>query len=284
VLIQRTGRYRIELWGAQGGPANSSKVGGKGGYTKGEINLNAGTTLYVYIGGARVSTAQNSSAGSYNGGGNGLSTSYGSGGGATDVRTVPVAAGVEPSSNAASLASRIMVAAGGGGANGTGGDGTANNGGYAGGLTGGSGNGYTRPNGGNQEAGGNANNTQQGGQNGSFGKGGSITESGTESAGGGGGGWFGGGSGNYNNSNSSGAGGSSYISGFSGCTGTSSTTGFTARTGDALEKSKSSTGLFFIAGTMSIIAGNAAMPKPDGSGNETGHEGPGFARITFISE
>jgi hypothetical protein len=104
----------------------------------------------------------------------------------------------------------------------------------------------------------------------------------SETAGGGGGGWFGGASGNHDGYNSSGAGGSSYISGHSGCTGTSSTTGFTARTGDALEKSKSPAGLFFIAGTTAIIDGETLMPKPDGSGNETGHEGPGFARITFI--
>jgi len=40
------GSYRIELWGASGGGTSS----GKGAYTKGEITLNQGTPLYLYVG------------------------------------------------------------------------------------------------------------------------------------------------------------------------------------------------------------------------------------------
>ena len=313
ILIQETGRYRIELWGAQGGPGTKegglTVAGGKGGYTKGEINLAAGTRLYVYIGGARTSTSANSATGSYNGGGAGIAEStsnVGAGGGATDVRTVQAPAGADPSDNAASLASRIMVAAGGGGAScdaktiivdGAPGstDGKGWQGGAAGGLEGKSGKGQTAqtgkstiPTGGKQNTWGTVTRGNNGGRPGSFGKGGAVdvAVSGgarAETAGGGGAGWFGGASGNHDGQNSSGAGGSSYISGKSDCIGTSSTTGFTARTtGDSVEKSKSPTGLFFIADTMSIIDGESSMPKPDGSGNETGHEGPGFARITLL--
>ena len=42
-----SGNYQFELWGAQG----SGSKGGKGGYTKGTIHLNAGDKLYMYIGG-----------------------------------------------------------------------------------------------------------------------------------------------------------------------------------------------------------------------------------------
>ena len=289
ILIQRTGRYRIELWGAQGGYADystSAMDGGKGGYTKGEINLTAGTMLYVYTGGTRVRNLANSQAGGFNGGGSGSSTHPGgSGGGATDIRTVAAPAGADPSSNAASIASRIMVAAGGGGANVRGSVSTtvSHTGGNAGGLSGSNGIGDGAGYGGSQTLGG-SNTAGNGGASGSFGKGGSYSSNATgESVGGGGGGWFGGASGSHTNGNSSGAGGSSYISGYSGCIGTSSTTSFLPpSSSDSVEKSKSWTGLYFIAGTMSLIDGGNSMPKPDGTGDETGHEGPGFARVTFI--
>ncbi len=103
------GTYRIELWGASGGNAGSY-VGGKGSYTGGYITLKKNQVLYFYVGGQG-----NNSTGGYNGGAAVAtgSENYGaSGGGATDVRLV--------SGNwntFESLKSRIMVAAGGGGAN-----------------------------------------------------------------------------------------------------------------------------------------------------------------------
>jgi hypothetical protein len=289
VTINETGTYRIELWGAQGGFADYSSTkmnGGKGGYTKGEIDLPAGTKLYVYIGGTRVRGLQNSQTGGFNGGGSGSSTQPGgSGGGATDVRTVQAPAGADPSANAASLASRIMVAAGGGGANVQGSVTTtySHTGGYAGGLTGQSGIGDGAGTGGGQSTGGTSSSSDCGGAPGVFGKGGSYSASATnESVGGGGGGWFGGAGGSHKDGNSSGAGGSSYISGHDGCIGTSSPHGFTANGGSGVEKSKSYTGLFFT--NTEIKAGNEMILKPNGSATETGHEGPGAAKITKLTQ
>ncbi len=120
-----SGTYSIALWGASGGTWNAN-YRGKGGYTYGEIYLEAGTELYVYVGGQG-----SSSGGGWNGGGRCLnddaSVGYG-GGGATDVRIVAGAW-----NNSQSLASRIMVAGAGGGS-----DNCAENGkgGHGGGLSG----------------------------------------------------------------------------------------------------------------------------------------------------
>ncbi len=98
----------VEVWGAAGG--GGSAYGGNGGYTKGRLTVTAGTQYYIYVG--ENPTAQT---GGWNGGGTGgLGGDYSSGtrypgmggGGASDVRV---------GSNA--LASRILVAGGGGGRN-----------------------------------------------------------------------------------------------------------------------------------------------------------------------
>ena len=117
--VPATGRYRIELWGADGGSANSGLVsGGRGAYTSGIINLFSNDVLYFCVGKTSTDTT-----GGYNGGGNGEGLSSG-GGGSTDVRLVKD-----------DVNSRIMVAGGGGGAS------YASSisyglGGHAGGLTG----------------------------------------------------------------------------------------------------------------------------------------------------
>lgn len=108
--IPVTGKYKIECWGAQGGDIDTY-MGGKGAYTVGEIDLEKGTKLYVYVGGKGT----NSDIGGYNGGASltsGQSIYGSSGGGATDIRIVN-----GEWNNTKSLISRIMVAAGGGGAN-----------------------------------------------------------------------------------------------------------------------------------------------------------------------
>ena len=92
------GEYQFECWGAKGG----GSLGGNGAYTKGIVNLNEDKTIYAYIGSTTSTTT-----GGYNGGGNGA---YYGGGGATDFRTKNGSW-----NNSASLASRIMVAAGGSG-------------------------------------------------------------------------------------------------------------------------------------------------------------------------
>lgn len=185
--VPSQGNYRIELWGADGGSANSGSIqGGHGAYTAGTIYLDAEETLYFCVGKKGTVTA-----GGYNGGGNGASYSAG-GGGATDVRF---------GSN--NVNARIMVAGGGGGASYS--SATANGvGGNAGGLNGTRGfKGKTLPSTDCAAAG-----SQTGGGN--FGSG----KPGSSNAAGGGGGYRGG---NGSSSTScGGAGGSSYISGHKG--------------------------------------------------------------------
>ena len=62
------GTYKLEVWGAQGGNA-SSYVGGKGGYSVGNLRLNNNSKIYVYVGGK----GSNNVAG-FNGGGAGISS------------------------------------------------------------------------------------------------------------------------------------------------------------------------------------------------------------------
>lgn len=155
------GKYKLEVWGAQGGYRSLSTNGGQGGYTSGEIILNNNDKLYVYVGGSGNS-------GGFNGGG--IRTIGHGGGGATDIRLND------------SLYSRIIVAGGGGS------DGAVNKpGGAAGGLSGqsrsescGSGGvGGTQTLAGNYRA--------------SFGLGGSGLSASSGNGGAGGGGWYGGG-------------------------------------------------------------------------------------------
>ena len=107
----QSGWYKIELWGASGGNATSEtgevRAGGKGAYTSGLIYLTENQKLYFYIGG----TTTNSNGGA-NGGGTGAGKGMG-GGGSTDVR---IKSGAWDNDD--SLRTRLMVAAGGGGAEG----------------------------------------------------------------------------------------------------------------------------------------------------------------------
>jgi len=203
-----SGYYKIELWGAQGGTADSYGKGGTGAYTKGEIYLNAGDNLYVYVGaqGSKIS-------GGWNGGGDGYNSSYAGlgGGGATDIRLVPTSEKTKWE-EFDSLKSRIMVAAGGGGGGTRDASDYTIHGGSGGGLSGLTGSSYNGQlgTGGTQSLFGH-NKVSMTSNAGGFGYGG--TASGTAS-GGGGGGWYGGGSSGYWGG---GGGGSSYISGYEGC-------------------------------------------------------------------
>ncbi|MCD1259553.1 hypothetical protein B5M42_012000 [Paenibacillus athensensis] len=179
-----SGTFTIEVWGAEGGTGcqkGCSGGGGRGGYAKGNITLNAGDVLNIYVGGQGGS----SGAAGWNGGGS-ANSSNGGGGGASDVRK---------GGNA--LSDRIIVAGGGGG----GGSGTW--GGAGGGSSGGDG-------GGTSEVDGGTGGTQLTGY--SLGSGGSV--SGDASAGGGG--YYGGQgaqSHGCSNPNASGGGGSGYVGG-----------------------------------------------------------------------
>lgn len=229
----QSGWYKIELWGASGGNATSetgeARAGGKGAYTSGLIYLTENQKIYFYIGG----TTTNSSGGA-NGGGTGAGKGMG-GGGSTDVR---IKSGAWD--NDASLRTRLMVAAGGGGAEGFK-QGAA--GGDAGAVIGRSGqsnivvNNYTNAGYGSQKGpilvnwinlyekadkcnsgyiSGDANNASKIKLAcGKLGLGGAAANN---EGGGGGSGYFGGGAGSSDNSTvaGSGAGGSSFIAGYSG--------------------------------------------------------------------
>lgn len=184
------GKYKLEVWGAEGGGSrlsgnSSSGLGGYGGYSTGILRLNYKTTLFVYVGGYGKSSNSGIAYGGWNGGGNGYASSSGEpgngGGGGTDIRT------------SSSLYSRIIVAGGGGG----GGEDEGDPYGHGGDTTGTS-NYYP----GTQTSAGNG---------GGFGYGGST---GNGDGGGGGGGWYGGGtisSASIGSDTQGGGGGSGYV-------------------------------------------------------------------------
>jgi alpha-tubulin suppressor-like RCC1 family protein len=176
------GTYRLEAWGASSGKADR----GNGGYSKGELILNSGDALYVYVG-CQGAAPQASYALDYvfNGGAY-VHTSTGTGdsgggGGATDFRLTD-----GDWDNADSLQSRILVAGGGG--SGYSADSAYQSGGLNGGMNGGQNGVYVCA----------------ADEQGSFGKGGAYDSS--DDWGGGGGGWYGGCSAGDNE----GGGGSSY--------------------------------------------------------------------------
>ena len=330
ISIARTGYYKIELWGAQGGPAGTGNPanfdattytvkgaaysykgepfdapsgymsGGRGAYVSGHILLNQGDTIVLRIGGARIEKTDTSSGGGFNGGGSGYSSGAGAGdgagGGATDLRF-----------GGNDLRHRILVAGGGGGSSDgrLGGTGSAKGlwkGGFATifGETdqligGGNGVGHDPGRGAWVSSGGAK--PSNNGQSGTWGYGGNAAGQ-AESYGAGGGGWFGGSSGGQNNSNGSGGGGNSYISGIAGfiacaegstdvpppaaVTWSNVKGGFIQKTtaGTPEQIATSWTGKVFTHPVYK--AGNEDMPKPDGTGTETGHEGPGTAKIKWL--
>lgn len=197
------GKYKLECWGASGGNRSTSVLGGYGGYSTGELEIQELIAGYIYVGGAGSSIT-----GGFNGGGSGGSSGGQGGGGGTDIRL-----------GQDSLYARVIVAGGGAGAGYT--TGSANPAGCGGGLNGGDGyyNDFTNayPNGSNRDASG-ATQTKGGiswhsvsGTEGTFGVGGNGYN---YYCGGGGGGWYGGGGAYDSDSDAdarSGGGGSGYI-------------------------------------------------------------------------
>ena len=184
------GYYLFECWGSSSF-LTSEGFCGKGAYTSGILKLDEEVReFYVYIGSYAIEQWEKS----YNGGG----FDQISGGGATDVRLKD-----GDWDNFESLKSRIMVAGGGGGWDGT----TPGNAVGIGSNT----LNYT-------ELGGNANQTEggKGFASGYFGHGGGKDEVLSDGCGGGGGGYYGGGS-SPSKSWGSGGGGSSYVSGYPNC-------------------------------------------------------------------
>lgn len=197
--ISTTGTYTLEVWGAQGGGGS----GGSGGYAKGYITLNAGTTIYCYVGGQGSVTT--SGGAGFNGGGavSFGDSAAGGGGGMTDFRY-----------GGNSVGNQVIVGGGGGG---QGPSSAGSPSGGAGGGTNGS-NGQTY----NTGQGGTGGTQSSGGSlNGSRGQGGATGgQSNAWSSGAGGGGYYGGGGGNATQPHGSGyagsgGGGSGYIGGVS---------------------------------------------------------------------
>ena len=282
----------MECWGAQGGFGSSYEssrdcIAGNGAYTRGSLNLEVNTTLYIYVGQQGVATTYS---GAWNGGGyKGGESRDGSGGGATDIRLA-----YNPSWNAfASLKTRIMVAAGGGGADDGHGGNSFNP--HAGGLhsnTSFSNSNYTKWTNASQNAPGSINSTVSGvhvGGSGKFGSGNMTTE---VACCGGGGGWYGGAG-----SDISGMGGSSFISGHEGCIAilSTSTENNIVHRSESNARTKSTyvdnnniswqfNNTLMIDGAgkrwNTDIAGAYDMPAPSG-GTETGHSGNGYCKITW---
>jgi hypothetical protein len=274
------GLYLLEVWGASGGNATITHTdqvsqyptyGGKGGYSKGVIQIHHPTNAFIYVGekGFIVTETGKNSRGTFGGGGNlTLTTSYAGhgciGGGATDIRL-----------NKDNLYSRVIVAGGGGGAAGGMTNSYGTHGGDGGGKEGYKGFDDTQPQnyytfGGTQESGGKTNGCYYCpiGYNGEFGLGGGTTNYNTNYGGSGGGGWFGG------------AGGAHRISGAGG-------------SGYAFNESSYKPPNFLLNQSYyltnsSVLDGKTQFPIPSenfyNNLKETGHVGNGAVRITFLSE
>ena len=276
--IPISGQYQIQCWGAKGSD-KGDRVGGKGGYCKGTILLDkTKAPIYVYVG---------AMSGGFGGGGklsSGQDKFGADGGGATDVRLIKETDWTKFEFN--SIKSRIMVAAGGGGANyrvdGYG----KGSGGNGGGLTGALG---TKDGPISIDWG--VYNTQATQTNAGVWYQTKVSNKSVASKfgyafwglsdfdigwvqGGGGGGYYGGATGNHLGA----TGGSSFISGYNGCDAISaqSTVNKIIHTNQAIHYS----GMVFEDTEMK--AGNEVMPNPNG-GTETGHNGGGVCIIIYPS-
>ncbi|MEZ4920235.1 MAG: HYR domain-containing protein, partial [Saprospiraceae bacterium] len=193
----------IDAWGASGGDGDfvgNIGTGGLGGRSNGDLTVTPGETIYIYVGGegTSVEASGDYGGGGFNGGGDaygGDNGNRGGGGGASDVRQ-----------GGSTLNDRVLVAGGGGGAC------CSGAGGAGGGLVGQDGQrtvGSINGSGGTQTSGGlkgcccDPSNDP----NGTFGAGGFVPTSCSNTIAGGGGGWYGGGAGN------NAGGGSSYLGG-----------------------------------------------------------------------
>ena len=171
------GKYKLEVWGAQGGSAHPDAPGGKGGYSAGLVEFSETQSIQIFVG----EVGDTLGLGSFNGGG-ASGTNYGTeGGGATDIRIAPY-----------NLENRIIVAGGGGGATFGSYPLSGGPGGGSEGIEGESGYSFIGGQGGTQTEGGVGGCCYTGTAAGTFGQGaGTLTYHNA----GGGGGWYGGGTG-----------------------------------------------------------------------------------------
>ena len=259
------GIYKLQVWGASGGQdpfvTNHPNVGshsGKGGYATGTISLTETTGLYIFVGGTATGLS-----GGYNGGGKGKNGTYEGtyftgwgGGGATHISTTnnPIPSNKTSAANCRWNNSGTLIMAGGGGGADDGHNLEDQNDGHGtiGGWNDGEGGAGGGSSGGNIKKGGKTTSGFSGTQTSGFarGCGGSpiYTNFDWEGAGGGGG-WYGGLP--SPNDQSGAGGGSGYV-----------------------DSSKLS--------STSLVNGKSSFVSPSG-GNETGHFGNGYARITLVS-
>ena len=265
-VAPHAGSYTMECWGAGGGTGYKTGYdasafvasAGKGGYTICTKTIAVNNSCYVTVGGAGGNGALGSfqvTPGGYNGGGAGAWNSIfegvvksdwygraGSGGGATHI-------GLKTgllTAFSSDYATKLLIVAGGGGGGCVAANSFKGHGGAGGGTSG------TNGGAGN----GNPNLGYAGGQTSSngtvFGQGGTRNNNtGYQPGGGGGGGFYGGVAGGYGGTiyGGGGGGGSGYVN-------TSLVSG-------------------------STTAGTSSFVSPTG-GNETGHSGNGYARITYV--
>ena len=258
------GKWKLEVWGAQGGYRTDETYGGKGGYSVGILNLTHQSPLYVYVG-------SSGNEGGFNGGGK--RQTYSGGGGATDIRI-----------GQDSLYARVIVAGGGGS------DGAKNKSGkYGGGLTGGvagesfgilgyggaiAGNTYSTTS--YLSSSQSSSLTTEAGAYSGFGFGGNGIYRSSGYGGAGGGGWYGG-TGAYpdgsGDDDRGGGGGSGWV-----YTAENFNTWKNGRASDAagwlLDES-------YYLTNASTIAGDQSFLDPDGT-EVTGHSGNGYAKITKV--
>jgi hypothetical protein len=246
--VTKFGKYKLELWGAQGGcKDNGTGCGaryGKGGYSTGELLLGSNDELQIYVGGqggngSSLYNGWNSYDVTNNKGKvtNGASSdnNNGYGGGASDIRI-----------GGSTTRHRFIVAGGGGGALSD--QGSA---GYGGGTNGGDGTGSCSTNGkGGMQT--------LGGGNGGFGWGGSGSRSSA------GGGWYGGSGGSY-------------------CSGGGSGFVLTSETPEASLPSnyEVDTRRYTLSNAETLGGREVSFPAVNGS-SEIGHSGNGFVRISPI--
>ena len=244
------GSYKLEVWGASGGSVDDNAHGGRGGYSTGVLILKERTEVFVHVGSQGSNETYGEGSEGCNGGGYSYSALISrAGGGATDIRL-----------KNDSLFSRVIVAGGGGGS----GDQQSEYGGYAGGLNAGDGSMDYVNRGKNGKGAGQFGETIEcadGTLNtcpiGTFGFGGIATGN---YAGGGGGGWYGGSASSYEGGA---GGGSGYV--------------FTS---DSYKPKGFLLNEDYYLVNAKLFSGNQEFPKPDKTGNETGHIRNGYARIS----
>lgn len=294
-----SGFYELEAMGARGGSTGTGFEGGKGADIAGQVYINEGQVLYIYLG--QAGTLRGTTAG-FNGGGyytgstaDGNTTKVTSGGGATDFALKNA-----NWDSADHLYTRILVAGGGGGAlywydgstmrsgDGGGGGGHADTylntagTGYEtsrGKYVGQTGLGGSKPGGGGTLSGGGAVAVANAsGNGGTFGKGGNY--GGSSSGGCGGGGWYGGASGVNQDPYGSGGGGSSFMVNSANVSVAGSNvngTGKDYRT--LLNNNLPTSGNYFNPSTLEISETTLVM----GGAPNTASNPHGQARITYMS-